>query len=396
MKNLLRVGLIFVFVLTAYGCGVEETDEPADAGVKADAGKKDSGTVCQTEMCNGECCQPGMVCDPVLQMCNYPSMCTPQCTGRYCGDPDTCGGRCTGCPGGQTCDTATWQCKPATCTPNCAGKTCGQSDGCGGKCTDCPSGQTCNQTTWQCQSGTCTPNCAGKTCGQDDGCGGKCVSCPSGQTCNQTSWQCEGGACAPNCNGKACGADDDCGDPCVGGCPGGQTCNQTTFVCEGGSSNCTMDSSLGSLTITDDAYYAFEDGSTEIGAIQVQTLLNEDEAPDALDITLYSGYGIFASGIAPGTYPLTGDELNYATCGICILGFSDIGEDGYATDLYFQTGGTVTISSVSGQFQATLSNVTFQSVIIDASTLESSPAGDGCTTSISSATVNSTMIETTE
>ncbi len=354
MKNLLRVGLVFALALTAYGCGGEETNEDADAGVKVDAGKKDAGTGCQTVMCNGECCLDGMVCDPNLNMCSFPSTCTPQCVGKYCGDPDGCGGKCHACPSGQTCDTATWQCKANTCTGSCAGKTCGQDDGCGVKCTGCPSGQTCDQTTWQCKPGSCTGSCAGKTCGADDGCGVQCV----------------------------------------GTCPSDQTCNPATFVCEGGSSNCTMASSLGTLTITDDAYFAYEEGTT-IGGIEVQTLLNEDAAPDALDISLYSGSGVFSSGIAPGTYPLTGSELNYATCGICILGFTDLDAEGYATDLYFQTGGSVTISSVSGQLQATLTNVTFETVDIASGTYESTPVGDGCTTSISSATVNSTMIDVT-
>ncbi|MBN2016383.1 right-handed parallel beta-helix repeat-containing protein [Candidatus Dojkabacteria bacterium] len=40
-----------------------------------------------------------------------------------------------------------------SCTPSCTGKQCGQDDSCGGKCTGCPSGQTCNTTSWQCEAG---------------------------------------------------------------------------------------------------------------------------------------------------------------------------------------------------------------------------------------------------
>src|SRR5438067_8932055 len=73
--------------------------------------------------CNGTCAQCCMDSD---------------CTGQKC-----CSGTCSqcsadsDCPSGQTCQNG--QC---VCTPNCTGKTCGD-DGCGGSCGSCPSGQTC-------------------------------------------------------------------------------------------------------------------------------------------------------------------------------------------------------------------------------------------------------------
>lgn len=38
------------------------------------------------------------------------------------------------------------------CTPDCDGKSCGDSDRCGGICTDCPTGETCNATTNMCEA----------------------------------------------------------------------------------------------------------------------------------------------------------------------------------------------------------------------------------------------------
>jgi parallel beta-helix repeat protein len=67
---------------------------------------------------------------------------------------------------------------PGGCTPDCSGKNCGD-DGCGGSCGTCSGGQTC-------VSGVCTgctPDCTGKNCG-DDGCGGSCGTCSGGQICN--------------------------------------------------------------------------------------------------------------------------------------------------------------------------------------------------------------------
>ncbi len=91
--------------------------------------------------------------------------CTPQCSGKECGD-DGCGGSCGTCGPGQMC--VAGQCK-VDCTPQCAGKECGDN-GCGGVCGVCAPGDSC--VGGQCMSG-CVPDCKGKQCG-DDGCGGLC------------------------------------------------------------------------------------------------------------------------------------------------------------------------------------------------------------------------------
>lgn len=79
----------------------------------------------------------------------------------------------------------------ATCTPQCSGKSCGDSDACGGKCIvqSCGTGQTCNSA-GQCESTSCIPKtCAelGRVCGSvNNGCGGtlNCGACATGQACN--------------------------------------------------------------------------------------------------------------------------------------------------------------------------------------------------------------------
>ncbi|MGC4116554.1 MAG: hypothetical protein QM765_18645 [Myxococcales bacterium] len=88
---------------------------------------------------------------------------------------------------------------------------------------------------------------------------------------------------------------------------------------------------------------------------------------------------MFASGTAqPGTYVLSGDELNYATCGVCVLMVDNLGTP------YMVTSGTVVLTSVSGNLTGTLTNATFEEVTIDGQTYESTPVAGGCQSSITS------------
>jgi len=61
------------------------------------------------------------------------------------------------------------------CTPECTGKTCGD-DGCGGSCGTCYDQRGAVDPGLCRQDTCCTPQCAGKTCG-DNGCGGVCGVC---------------------------------------------------------------------------------------------------------------------------------------------------------------------------------------------------------------------------
>lgn len=94
---------------------------------------------------------------------------------------------------------------PRGCTPDCSGRECG-NDGCDGSCGDCPGGVSCQGGTCE---GACAADCAGKNCGSD-GCGGSCGDCGAGTRCSDTN---NGGVCqcaTALCNGVCC--------------PNGQTC----------------------------------------------------------------------------------------------------------------------------------------------------------------------------
>src|SRR5687767_12225999 len=66
---------------------------------------------------------------------------------------------------------------------------------------------------------------------------------------------------------------------------------------------------------------------------------------DIVQLELWDGQGAFAGGVVrTGTFQLTGAELSYTTCGVCVRAVGDKGVNG--TKLYFATGGTVEVSSV--------------------------------------------------
>jgi formylglycine-generating enzyme required for sulfatase activity len=171
-----------------------------------------SGKACGDDGCGGSCgkCAPGRACT-IGSLCEE---CAPDCTGRACGD-DGCGGSCGECQVGMSCNAA-YVCESG-CTPDCEGKECGL-DGCGGSCGTCEPGLKCDAAA-QCVLMDCVPDCSGKACG-DDGCGGQCGQCNPGSECS-SDFHCE--FCQPKCSNKACG-DDGCGGTC-GSCQTGKACN---------------------------------------------------------------------------------------------------------------------------------------------------------------------------
>ncbi|MBI5527314.1 MAG: hypothetical protein HY897_13345 [Deltaproteobacteria bacterium] len=137
--------------------------------------------------------------------------CHADCTGKFCGQADGCGGVCTAClDAGEFCDKNSWQCKK-TCTPDCTDKYCGDGDGCGGKCAACldPS-DGCNTSTWLCEA--CSRNC---------GSNGHCVFRNGAESC-----KCDPGY---HIQGAVCAADT--GTPCEGvTCSGRGTCKVQPFT----------------------------------------------------------------------------------------------------------------------------------------------------------------------
>jgi hypothetical protein len=139
-----------------------------------------------------------------------PLGCTPNCTGKICGD-DGCGGTCGACPGAQdVCQNG--QC---ICVPRCAPANACGTNGCNGSCGTC-AGPTCQGdtlTTNICTGGVCTPvqsSCAaGQICFENACCTKrprpKCHKSPVSDGC--------GGTYPPNCGVQQHCCDDANGEP---------------------------------------------------------------------------------------------------------------------------------------------------------------------------------------
>ncbi len=263
-------------------------------------------TLCLYECTSDSDCQGS--CDHFSSPCSAGGVCvgscTPDCSGKECGD-DGCSGSCGTCSnnhGTTTCSSGT--CSPtcssgwgdcdgntqngcetdltttsncgscgntcvssescisgscqSSCTPDCSGKECGD-DGCSGSCGTCSN----NHGTTTCSSGSCTPtcnsgwgNCDGNTqngCETDmnsdnNNCGSCGNSCDSSESC--ISGVCTSG-CTPDCSGKECG-DDGCGGSC-GTCSnnhGTTTCSSGTCspTCSSGWGNCDSNTKNGCET----------------------------------------------------------------------------------------------------------------------------------------------------
>ena len=150
--------------------------------------------------------------------------------------------------------------------------------------------------------------------------------------------------------------------------------------------NCGLPTSFGTFSPTN-----FVANGTASSGIIYNAALNSDATPDIVRLELFAANTPFPADITTGTYQLTGAQLNYATCGVCVL--IDANFD-FNTEnsqfVYMATGGSVTINNVTGSISGTLNNVTFQKVTIG-SNYVSTPVGDGCVTSITSLPFNAPL-----
>jgi len=129
--------------------------------------------------------------------------------------------------------------------------------------------------------------------------------------------------------------------------------------------------------------------------LEFDALLETAQPADGIAIILYAGYGAFdGAAITPGTYQIAGDELDFATCGVCVVMSTNVTSTGYEDD-YMATGGTVTItaagSAVGGTMSGSLSNVTFHHAEIAMGNGDTTISDDSCTSAITNATFTGTL-----
>ncbi len=116
-------------------------------------------------------------------------------------------------------------------------------------------------------------------------------------------------------------------------------------------------------------------GTTSQGPTTMTIVLDAGPPRDSFFLKLNAGKGVFAGGLANGTYPIAGAELATTTCGLCVNIVADISTMG-PTKFYFATGGTVTLTSTSPPV-GSLAGVTFKEVDAGGNAIP-----NGCTASM--------------
>jgi hypothetical protein len=121
-------------------------------------------------------------------------------------------------------------------------------------------------------------------------------------------------------------------------------------------------------------------GTPSQGASTLSVELDAGPPRDVFFLNLKAGNGVFAGGLANGTYPLTGTELSYSGCGLCVNIIADLVAMQGPSKLYFATGGSVTLTDTAPP-TGSLQNVTLHEIGFDGVA-----TGSGCTTTIASMT----------
>ena len=124
----------------------------------------------------------------------------------------------------------------------------------------------------------------------------------------------------------------------------------------------------------------------------------EAELPqDLFFFEIYTGYAPFGdqenpTAAVPGTYQITGNQLQYEDCSVCLTLGTNADDTTYEDD-FMATGGTVTITQV-GQAVGQLLNVSFSNLTFEHAFItdaHSTPVGNNCTTTITSASFMGTL-----
>lgn len=101
-------------------------------------------------------------------------------------------------------------------------------------------------------------------------------------------------------------------------------------------------------------------GTTSQGVTTSTIVLDPGPPRDSFFLKLNTGKGVFAGGLANGTFTLAGADLDFSNCGACINIVADIGTMG-PTTFYFATAGTLTLTATQPP-AGSIQGVTFREV----------------------------------
>lgn len=120
-------------------------------------------------------------------------------------------------------------------------------------------------------------------------------------------------------------------------------------------------------------------GTATMGANTLSATLDPGPPRDSLFVKLVAGKGVFAGGLAAGTYTISGVDAGYTTCGLCVHIIADIVTGSGPSKFYFADSGSVTLTG-TGPVAGSASNLHFTAVDINSG----AKIADGCDATIAS------------
>jgi hypothetical protein len=117
-------------------------------------------------------------------------------------------------------------------------------------------------------------------------------------------------------------------------------------------------------------------GNTVQGPTTLTVTLDAGPPKDSFFLKLVAGKGVFAGGLAPGTYTISGADSDFTTCGLCTNIIADIVAMAGPTKFYYANAGTITLTSVQPP-AGTLTDLSFVETTVGGAVIPS-----GCTTTM--------------
>lgn len=118
-------------------------------------------------------------------------------------------------------------------------------------------------------------------------------------------------------------------------------------------------------------------GNTMQGPTTLTITLDAGPPRDSFFIKLTTGKGVFANGLATGTFSIGGVDASFNDCGLCVNIIADIVTGTGPQKFYFATSGSVTLTSTSPPI-GSLQDAQFVEIAFPAGT----PVPGGCDGSI--------------
>ncbi len=121
-------------------------------------------------------------------------------------------------------------------------------------------------------------------------------------------------------------------------------------------------------------------GTTAQGDTTLTVVLDPGPPRDSFFLRLNMGKGVFASGLANGTFEITGTDASSPTCGLCVNIIADIVTMQGPSKFYFATAGSVTLTNTRPP-TGSVSGLSFVEVGVNGDVMPG-----GCTATIASMT----------